>query len=221
MSRLRLPPSRPRRRPQELSLAADESAPPSTLLPLGLQHAAMALGLSAYVLALAKGADFGIGETRTLLAVSIITMALGTGLQAWGGRIGSGALIVHIPAPLMVTQAAPILSVTGPGGMTALALGRLSGGEALASVPVIALPTIVAPVFDVPAAALVAVAFAALLVQIDAIGSFILMNRMDDDAIDAAIAHVSHVLVLRLADRLKCGADPAGGRSFLRLHFDH
>lgn len=278
MSRLRLPPSRPRRRPQELSLSADEGAPLSTLLPLGLQHAAMALGLSAYVLALAKGADFGIEETRTLLAVSIITMALGTGLQAWGGRIGSGALIVHIPAPLMVTQAAPILSVTGPGGMTmlsiacalvallvapltsrlrglfppivaglvvliggislvqgafthaaglgadlapdgeslaiagvtlgliiglsiwgsrrlklfslligilggvltALALGRLSGGEALASVPVIALPTIVAPVFDVPAAALVAVAFAALLVQIDAIGSFILMDRMDD-----------------------------------------
>ncbi|MCW0182442.1 MAG: purine/pyrimidine permease [Zavarzinia sp.] len=278
MTLIRLPPSRPRRRPQELSVAADESAPLSTLLPLGLQHAAMALGLSAYVLALAKGAHFGVEETRTLLAVSIITMALGTGLQAWGGRLGSGALIVHIPGPLLVTQAAPILSVTGPGGMTvlsvacalvallvaplttrlrglfppivaglvvliggisliqgaithaagldaamapdgdslaiaavtlgliiglsiwgsrrlklfslligilggvvtALLLGRLSGGEALASVPVVALPAIVAPVFDVPVGALIAVAFVALLVQIDAIGSFILMDRMDD-----------------------------------------
>lgn len=275
---LRLSPSRPRRRPRDLALAADEAAPLSTLLPLGLQHAAMALGLSAYVLALAKNANLGIEETRTLLAVTIITMAFGTALQAWGGRIGSGALIVHIPAPLLVTQAAPILSETGPGGMTvvtiacalvalvvapltarlrglfppivvglvvliggislvqgafthaaglgpdmapdgdslvmaavtlglvvglsiwggqrlklfslligilggvltALVLGRLSGGETLASVPAVALPTIVAPVFDVPAGALIAVAFAALLVQIDAIGSFILMDRMDD-----------------------------------------
>lgn len=219
MSRLRLPPSRPRRRPQELSLAADESAPPSTLLPLGLQHAAMALGLSAYVLALAKGADFGIEETRTLLAVSIIAMALGTGLQAWGGRIGSGALIVHIPAPLMVTQAAPILSVTGPGGMTMLSIAC-----ALVALLVAPLTSRLRGLFPPIVAGLVVLIGGISLVQ----GAFAHAAGLGADLAPdgeslavAAIAHVSHVLVLRLADRLKCGADPAGGRSFLRLHFDH
>ncbi|RJF80784.1 hypothetical protein D3874_27255 [Oleomonas cavernae] len=278
MSRFGLPPSRPRRRPQELSLAADQRPSSFTLLTLGLQHAAMALGLSAYVLAVAKGAGLGHDETRAMLAATIITMALGTALQAWGGKLGAGALIVQIPSPFVLPLAIPILAVTGAGGMvlisvvsaivalavspfaprlrglfppivtglvvligglslvrvafshalglgpdqamdgdslavsgatfaivvalsiwggrrvklfalligiaagvaTALLMGRLTGGDSLLAVPAFALPMLATPVFDVPIGAVIGVAFIALLGQIDSIGSFILMDKMDD-----------------------------------------
>ncbi|MBD0415474.1 solute carrier family 23 protein [Oryzicola mucosus] len=273
-----LPPSRPRRRPQELSIAADEKAAWSVLLPIGFQHAAMALGLSAYVLALAKASNFDFEQTRNLLAVTIMTMAFGTALQAWGGKLGSGALIVHIPTAILIPQIAPIFIETGPGGVgvvtilcaivslilapltprlrglfppivaglivliggmslvegafahstglsedmtldpnsmiiagitlglivatsvwgnrslqlfslligigggviAAFFLGELSGGQALMSAPIVDLPSIATPVFNIPISALIAAAFVAALVEIDSIGSFILMDKMDD-----------------------------------------
>lgn len=276
--RLALPPSRPRRRPPELSFAADERPPLGTLLALGGQHAAMALGLSAYVLVAAKGAGLGVDDTRALLAVTIVTMALCTALQAWGGRLGSGALIVHIPSPVALPLIVPILIVAGPGGMVwitmvealvaltvsrfanhlrglfppivtglvvligglslvrsaykntlglnpdlivdgssiaisgitfavivvlsvwggrrlqlfallagvatgvlvSLLLGRLTGGEALLSMPALAVPSPVAPAWDVPVAGLIGIAFVALLSQLDVIGSLILVDKMDD-----------------------------------------
>lgn len=278
MRRFALPPSRPRHRPPELSFAADERPPLGALLALGGQHAAMALGLSAYVLVAAKGAGFGVDDTRALLAVTIVAMALCTALQAWGGRLGSGALIVYIPSPFALPLIIPILIESGPGGMVwitlvvavtalvvsrfaarlrglfppivtglvvligglslvrsafkhtlglnpelvvdggsmaisgltfavivafsiwggarlklfallagvaagvlaALALGRLDGGEALLALPALALPMPIAPAPDIPVGGLVGIAFVALLGQLDAIGTFILIDKMDD-----------------------------------------
>lgn len=113
----KLPPSRLRRRPHELSFSADERPPLVTALTLGFQHAVMALGLLAYTLALARAADLSVDQTRDLLALTIITMAIGTALQAWGGRTGSGSLMIHMPSVFMVPLAGPILAATGPGGM--------------------------------------------------------------------------------------------------------
>lgn len=278
MTWFRLPPSRPRRRPQELSYAADERPPLATMLTLGFQHSVMALALSAYALALAKGAHLDIDQTRALLAVTIITMAIGTFMQAWGGRFGSGSLMVHMPSPFILPLAVPVLEAVGPGGLvpitivsaittliiaplaqklrglfppivaglvvligglslireafehsmglsedmaidmdsiviagvtlvlimglsvwgtrkmrlfalfagivggviTAAFLGRLTGGAELLATPTFALPSLVTPRFDVPIGALIGLAFVALLVQIDSIGSFILIDKMDD-----------------------------------------
>ncbi|MCX5515846.1 hypothetical protein C3941_05595 [Kaistia algarum] len=278
MISFRLPPSRPRRRPQELSFAADERPPLATMLTLGFQHAVMALALSAYALALAKGAHLDVAATRALLAVTIITMAIGTFLQAWGGRFGSGSLMVHMPSPFILPLAVPVLEATGPGGLIPITivsaittlivapfaqklrglfppivaglvvmiggmslikeafehsmgltedmevdldsiliagvtlalivglsvwgnrklklfallagilggvavsavLGKLTGGAELLATPPFAVPTLVSPVFDVPIGALLGLAFIALLVQIDSIGSFILIDKMDD-----------------------------------------
>ena len=278
MISFRLPPSRPRRRPQELSYAADERPPFATMMTLGIQHAIMALALSAYALALAKGAHLDIGQTRALLAVTIIAMAIGTFLQAWGGRFGSGSLMIHMPTPFILPLAVPVLEQVGPGGLVpitivsaittllvaplaqklrglfppivaglvvligglslireafehsmglsedmeinrnsviiagvtlvlimglsvwgtrkmrlfallagiiggviaAALLGELSGGAELLATPTFAVPTLVAPSFDVPIGALIGLAFVALLVQIDSIGSFILIDKMDD-----------------------------------------
>ncbi|HWJ75581.1 MAG TPA: solute carrier family 23 protein [Kaistia sp.] len=115
-----MPPSRPRRRPHELSFSADEKPPLATAITLGFQHAVMALGLLAYTLALARYANLSVDQTRNLLAVTIIAMAIGTALQAWGGRLGSGSLMIHMPSVFMVPLAGPILAVTGPGGMVTM-----------------------------------------------------------------------------------------------------
>jgi len=120
MIALKMPPSRPRRRPHELSFSADEKPPLATAITLGFQHAVMALGLLAYTLALARYANLSVDQTRNLLAVTIIAMAIGTALQAWGGRLGSGSLMIHMPSVFMVPLAGPILAVTGPGGMVTM-----------------------------------------------------------------------------------------------------
>ncbi|MBZ9938356.1 purine/pyrimidine permease [Mesorhizobium sp. BR1-1-16] len=120
MIALKMPPSRPRRRPHELSFSADEKPPIATAITLGFQHAVMALGLLAYTLALARYANLSVDQTRNLLAVTIIAMAIGTALQAWGGRLGSGSLMIHMPSVFMVPLAGPILAVTGPGGMVTM-----------------------------------------------------------------------------------------------------
>ncbi len=137
MIALKLPPSRPRRRPHELSFSADETPPLATSLTLGFQHAVMALGLLAYTLALARGASLNVDQTRDLLAVTIITMAIGTALQSWGGRFGAGSLMIHMPSVFMVPLATPVIAVTGPGGMVTMtvisALATLGSGAAAPS----------------------------------------------------------------------------------------
>ncbi len=120
MIAFKMPPSRPRRRPHELSFSADEKPPLATTITLGFQHAVMALGLLAYTLALARYANLSVDQTRNLLAVTIIAMAIGTALQSWGGRLGSGSLMIHMPSVFMVPLAGPILAVTGPGGMVTM-----------------------------------------------------------------------------------------------------
>lgn len=278
MITLKLPPSRPRRRPHELSFSADEKPPLATSLTLGFQHAIMALGLLAYTLALARGASLNVDQTRDLLAVTIITMAIGTGLQSWGGRFGSGSLMIHMPSVFMVPLATPVIAFTGPGGMvtmtviSALAtlgiapllprlrglfppivaglvvliggmslvgeavehswsldhdfvidmpslvmssitlalivglsvwgnkrlkllalligviggvaaaaiMGRLEGGAVLLAAPPVSVPSLVAPVLDVPLSLLVGLAFIAILTQIDTVGTLVLLDRMDD-----------------------------------------
>lgn len=118
-----LPASPPRRRPADLIYASDERLPAFPLLALGLQHFATALALMAYVLAAARIAGLGAEDTRGLLAVTLLAMALGTGLQSWGGRVGSGGLLVHIPVPFIITLVAAILAQYGRGGMFLAVLG--------------------------------------------------------------------------------------------------
>lgn len=123
-----LPASAPRRRPADLIYAADERPPAGVLVTLGLQHFATALALMAYVLAAARIAGLGIDDTRGLLAVSLLAMAVGTAFQAWGGRLGSGTFLVHMPAPMLITLVAAVLTQNGRGGMlmATLAFGLAS-----------------------------------------------------------------------------------------------
>ena len=278
LSRLRLPALPPQRRPADLVYAANERPPAGALLGLGLQHAATALALIAYVLVAAHMAQLPVAVTNSLVTATVLGMALATLLQAWGARTGAGALIVHIPDPVIFITAAAILVHYGPGGLaaaglvnglvglfvaqvlprlralfpptvagvvicltglslvtpalehstglgkggaldlqavtiTAVALavvvgfsvwgsrrmklfallaglaagvlmaglaGRLEGGALLAEAPLFALPALTVPVFDVDLGLLLAVALLSLMVQLDTLGTVILMNKMDD-----------------------------------------
>lgn len=118
-------PSRPRVRPADLTYAADERPPPLALATLGLQHAVMALALTTYVLIAARQGGLDAAGTRSLLAMTVLAMAIATLLQAFGGRFGAGALIVHMPDPFYIGVVAATLKAFGPGGL--LVFGLTSG----------------------------------------------------------------------------------------------
>lgn len=132
---LRLPASDPRRRPADLVYAADERPPNGALALLGVQHAGTALAFITYVLATAQLADLSVAATQSMVATALLGMALCTALQAWGGRLGAGALMVHMPNPFMITFVAALVAARGPGAITAATL--VYGLVALAVGPVV------------------------------------------------------------------------------------
>lgn len=132
---LRLPASDPRRRPADLVYAADERPPNGVLALLGVQHAGTALAFITYVLATAQLAGLSVAATQSMVATALLGMALCTALQAWGGRLGAGALMVHMPNPFMITFVAALVAARGPGAITAATL--VYGLVALAVGPVV------------------------------------------------------------------------------------
>ncbi|WIV97159.1 uracil-xanthine permease family protein [Kinneretia aquatilis] len=117
-----LPPSKPVRRPFELIYAADECPPRGALGLLALQHAATVLALIAHVLAAAKIAGLSLPQTHSIVAMTLLGMAMGTALQAWGGRWGSGTLLVFQPDPMMITVAGAAIASYGLGSMVQVSL---------------------------------------------------------------------------------------------------
>jgi len=124
-----LPLTRTRRKPSDIVYGNSDRPPTGALLALGGQHAIMAIALSTYALAAANLGGLSVAETQTFLTCSILSMAVATFLQAWGGRFGAGALIVHIPGPIMLPFVVVVLSEYGIGGM--LVLGLAAGVPAL------------------------------------------------------------------------------------------
>ncbi len=118
----RLTPVFRRRRPPELIFAGDEQPPMGSLLTLAGQHALTALALTAYVLVAAQLGGLSGEAARSFVAVSILSMAIATFLQSWGGRLGSGSLIVHIPGPALIVFSAAAISQHGAGSMVMVGL---------------------------------------------------------------------------------------------------
>lgn len=121
-SRLRLPPLSVQRRPTDPTFAANDRPPPAPLLTLGLQHAVTVLALVAYVLAAARMAELSQADTRSFVTATILAMALATLLQSWGGRLGSGLLLMPIPSSMMVVFIAAIVARYGLGSMVTVGL---------------------------------------------------------------------------------------------------
>lgn len=119
---LRLVPSRLRRRPADLTYAADERPPAPALAVLAVQHAAMALALTSYAIIAARQGGLDAEATRNFVAMTVVAMALATLLQARGGLLGAGALIVHMPDPFFIGIAAATMKAAGLGGLAVVGL---------------------------------------------------------------------------------------------------
>src|SRR5690606_21658301 len=121
--RFRLPASAPvARRAPDLAYSADEQPPFGPWIALSVQHAAAALTLLTYVLAAAAIGDLSASETQSLVAAACLTVALCTALQSWGGRVGAGRMLVHMPNPLLISITGLAMARYGPGSMVAVAL---------------------------------------------------------------------------------------------------
>lgn len=130
-SRIKLPPTPVVKRPPDLAYAASEKPPGIALGGLAFQHAATALALIAYVLATAKISGLDGDATRSMITATIIGMALATFFQSWGGRLGSGTLLVHIPDPLLVVISGMVAAEYGMGGM--VVVGLVNGAMTLSA----------------------------------------------------------------------------------------
>ena len=122
MLKLRLPPTVVRRRSPLLVYGADDRLPLGALLVLAAQHSATAIAFLSYVLVATRAAGLDVAGTQTMLAMTLIGMAICTALQAWGGRWGSGFLLSHVPNPFLISFVAATLTAFGPGGMPLIAL---------------------------------------------------------------------------------------------------
>ena len=132
---LSFPASPARRRPPDLLYAADDKLPWGALAVLAAQHAATAMAFLSYVLVTAKIAHLDASGTQAMLTMTLIGMAITSGLQAWGGRFGSGLLLVHVPNPFVISFVAAIVAAYGPGAMIMVAL--VYGGVTLAVAPLV------------------------------------------------------------------------------------
>ncbi|MGB3425817.1 MAG: solute carrier family 23 protein [Castellaniella sp.] len=121
-SRLQLPPLPRFKRPPELLYSADERPPLPTLAGLAFQHVATALALVAYVLAAARIGRLDAATTQAMVTASILGMAVSTFLQSWGGRLGSGMLVIHMPDPLLVVLSGMLAAQYGLGGLVLIGL---------------------------------------------------------------------------------------------------
>jgi xanthine/uracil permease len=111
-----------RKRPYDLVHSVDEQPPAGALWLLAAQHAITVLASLVFVLAIASMAGLDAGGAHALVAVSLISMALCTALQAWGGRLGASALAVHQPDAFLITVAPAVIMAQGPGAVAGIAL---------------------------------------------------------------------------------------------------
>lgn len=115
-------------KPREMVFTVDENPGLGTSLGLGLQHAILALMMTVYAVIAGQGVGLGGEALRDFIATTILVMAVGTLLQAQGGRFGSGQLAIHIPTPVTLGT---FIAVGGTLGIEAAAGGMLVAGVVL------------------------------------------------------------------------------------------
>lgn len=121
-ARFKLPATPVFRRPVNLVYSVNETPPANALAILTGQHVVTALAFVAYALAIAQIGGLSPTATQQMVTASILAMAVGTFLQAWGGPVGSASVLVHIPSPLIISTAGLVVAHYGIGGMVMVGL---------------------------------------------------------------------------------------------------
>src|SRR5258707_1111916 len=103
MIALKMPPSRPRRRPHELSFSADERPPLLTAVTLGFQHAVITLGLMV-------GLSVW-GNRRLKLLALLIGVIGGVAAALVMGELKGGDILLAAPPISVPALVKPVLDV--------------------------------------------------------------------------------------------------------------
>ena len=119
---LNMPPSPKFRRPHNLVYADREQPPANAVVGLTIQHVATILAFIAYTLAMAEMGKLDAKATQHIISGTLLGMAIATMLQAWGGRLGSGLLIIAQPDPLLVVTGGLAVAHFGVSGLVVIGL---------------------------------------------------------------------------------------------------
>ena len=118
----------PPRKPDRLTYGVDERPPTSAMWAVALQQAVLVLVFMIYPVAAAQAIGLSPEQTASLVAATLIAVALATFLQSRRPPLGSGTLAVQIPTPVMLPAIVQAGTAGGLGliaGMTILlALGE-------------------------------------------------------------------------------------------------
>lgn len=109
------------KRPRSLIFAAGETPALSSILVLGLQHAALSIVFLVYAAMVAKGAGFSLAEQQGMVMGTLFACGVGAILQAGSPRFAGGLLLIPLSSPMFVIFAIPAGTMAGPGGVATLA----------------------------------------------------------------------------------------------------
>ena len=123
--RQRLTPPPTWERPTDTLYALGEQPPAGDWAILVTQYAMTSAATLAYVLALAHTLQLSSAQTLSVISSTLIAMCIGTALQAWGGRTGSGLPLFSHPNPFFLTTCISAAAMYGPGAIGGVAI--LSG----------------------------------------------------------------------------------------------
>ena len=115
--RQRLTPPPGWERPSDTLYALGEQPPAGDWAILVAQYALTSAATLAYVLAMAHTLNLSSPQTLSVISSTLIAMCIGTTLQAWGGRTGSGLPLFSHPNPFFLTTCIAAASVYGPGAI--------------------------------------------------------------------------------------------------------
>jgi xanthine permease XanP len=110
------------KRPKSLLIGNAERPAPGDLAVLGAQHAALALVFLVYAVMTAKASGFSPAQQQAVVAATALACGLGALMQARGGRVGSGLLVVPIASPIFMPIAIQAGLAGGPTGIAAVVL---------------------------------------------------------------------------------------------------
>jgi xanthine/uracil permease len=113
------------KRPENLIYARAEQPPLRHVLPLGFQHAALAMVYLINAVVIARAAGFSHDQLELMLSASLLCCGLGAILQGGFPRISGGLLIIPIASPILI---APLSEAGLLGGAGAIAALVIMGG---------------------------------------------------------------------------------------------
>lgn len=110
------------KRPESLIYARAERPPLRHVLPLGFQHAALAMVYLINAVVIARAAGFTREQLELMVSASLLCCGVGAILQGGFPRISGGLLIIPIASPVLIDPLSEAGLLGGAGAIAALVI---------------------------------------------------------------------------------------------------